>query len=263
MVQPMGEGSTASVQERLDDEVERFRAEAARRLADIQAKLEERLEAHVSALEDSVRRAREREERVTRLQSGIERSGDALLERVEQLRAETMRELSDRGGPASLDASVSEAAERVRTEVLEAASIERAEPVGEDEERAQMAELTLAVRADSARDRIDELADRRVAEAEERIFEAEKRLLEAVAASEREAHRRLLEAADAAFERIALAERAQEREARVRERAIEAERAAERRVREAERRLLDLMERSDAAERRIARLEDAGDGARG
>ena len=77
-----------------------------------------------------------------------------------------------------------------------------------------MAELTLGVRADSVMYRIDEHTDERTARADERLAEAEKRLLEAVAESEREAHRRLLEAADAAFERIEAADSAQEREAR-------------------------------------------------
>jgi hypothetical protein len=260
MVQPMGEGSAVSVRERLDDEVESLRAEATRRIADLQAKLEQRIETQVSALEASVQRAREREARVSELQGGIEESGRALVERVERMRTETMRELDERGDSASRsDAAIAEAAERVRAEILEAASLERAEAIGPDEERAQMAELTLAVRADSARDRIDDIADRRIADAEERIFEAEKRLLEAVAASEREAHRRLLEAADAAFERIEAADRAQERETRVRERTLEAEREAEKRVREAEQRLLELMERADAAESRLARLERSGE----
>jgi hypothetical protein len=256
MAQPTGDGSATSVQERFDDEVERFRAEAARRLADLQARLEERVEAQVSALEASVQRAREREDRVSKLQAGIEDSGRALLERVEQLRAETMRQLDERADSESQrDAAVAAAAERVRAEVLEAASIEGAEPTTEDEERVQMAELTLAVRADSALYRIEERADERVAAAEERIFEAEKRLLEAVAEAERAAHRRLLEAADAAGERIEAAERAQEREERIRERTREAEREADSRVREAEQRLLDLMERADAAESRLAGAE--------
>ena len=249
--QPTGDGSAVSVDERLDDEVERFRAEAARRLADLEARLEKRIEAQVSALEESVQRAHERERRVSELQGGLEQSGRELLERVEQLRADMIRQLDERGDAASrIDEAVAAAAARLHTELLAATSLEGAEPRGEDEEHAQMAELTVAVRGDAERDRINDLADRRVTEAQDRMFDAEKRLLEAVAESEREAHRRILEAADAAVERIASAERAQEREARIRERAIEVERAAERRVREAERRLLDLMQRADAVEGR-------------
>jgi hypothetical protein len=259
--EPRGDGPALSVDERLGDEVERFRAEAAGRLADLEARLEKRIEARVSALETSPQHVRER--RVSELQGALEDSGRALLERVEALRAETTRRLDERGDvEARVEEAVAEAAERLRTELLAATSLEGAQPRSEDEERAQMAELAVTVRGDAERDRIDQLVDRRVAEAQERLFEVEKRLLEAVAESEREAHRRLLEAADAAFERIASAERAQEREARMRERAHEAERESEKRVREAEKRLLELMERADAAERRLAQVEgptEAGD----
>jgi hypothetical protein len=260
--QPRGDGPALSVDEPLGDEVERLRSEAVRRLADLEARLEKRIDARMSALETSEARARERERRVSELQGALESSGRKLLERVERLRAETTRELHERGDTAAhLEQAIAEAAQRLRTELLAAVTAEGAETHGDDEERAQMAELTLAVRGDAERDRIDRLADRRVAEAQERLFDVEKRFLEAVAESEREAHRRLLEAADAAFQRIASADRAQEREARIRERAVEAERASENRVRDAEKRLLELMERADAAERRLAQLDGppAGD----
>jgi hypothetical protein len=203
----------------------------------------------------------EREAALARLQSELESSGRALLEQVERLREETLRRLGEaedrihRVVSEAVEHEVTamrrrlerETAERVREEILDAASLETADPGGEDAERVQLAELTLGVRADSVLYRIDEHADERVARAAERIAEAEARLLEAVAESEREAHRRLLEAADAAFERIASADRAQEREALVRERAAEVQRESEMRVRDAERRLLELMERADAA----------------
>jgi hypothetical protein len=233
MAQPASEDFPRPVQEGLDEEVARFRAEASRRLDDLEAKL------------------------------GLEDSGRALLARVEQLRDETVRQLTEGEERLlrRLDAAVADAAERIRTEILDAASLEQAESRSEDDERVQLAELTLGVRADSALYRIDERADERVAAAEERIFEAEKRLLEAVAEAERAAHRRLLEAADAAGERIAAAAKAQEREERIRERTREAEREADRRVREAEQRLLDLMERADAAESRLPRAEPSAESA--
>jgi hypothetical protein len=274
MAQPAGEESPRP--EGLDEEVERLRAEASRRLDDLEAKLQERaervareleqhLETQISALETAIRRAQEREGRVSETKTGLEDSGRALLARVEQLRDETVRQLTEGEERLlrRLDAAVADAAERVRTEILDAASLEQAEPRSEDDERVQVAELTLGVRADSALYRIDERADERVAAAEGRIFEAEKRLLEAVADAERAAHRRLLEAADAAGERIEAVARAQEREERIRERTREAEREADRRVREAEQRLLDLMERADAAESRLASAEPDAENAEG
>lgn len=229
-------------------ELKLARQERDKRSAVAERKLGERGDQIAARLEAGAAEAERRASRIAdRGRSEAETAlREAGAQMATQLRGQLERELREaaeaiRGG---LDAAAARSAGSLEAQVVEAASLKLAA----DAER-RATELMRAV--DEASARLDR-AESRTADAEARIESAEEHLRDALAGAEQQAQRRLLEAADAAYERIEAADSAQEREARVRAAAESAERESARRVREAEERLLEVLERADAAERQLA-----------
>jgi len=114
-------------------------------------------------------------------------------------------------------------------------------------QRAELgAELDASARVECERHAGEAVAE----ELERRGAELERRIDELTVAAEQRAAVHLTAAVAAAGKRLAAVEQAQQREERIRERTAAAEREAAERVREAERRLVDVLGRIEATERR-------------
>ena len=160
------------------------------------------------------------------------------LRLARQERDRRIRAAEDRlmGIARGLQAEAERTVERVHAQLREAG-----EQVVEESVAAQRSELASDVEV---------LAARAISAGVEPVLvEAESRLRAAEAVAEQKARDRIEEVAKTAQFRIAAADRAQERELRIREASERAERAMERRVRAAEQRLVDLLETAATVER--------------